>query len=1492
MPEFGGGALDTPRTNVGDATYLGQPDFGDITQEASFQSPPKEDNLLQQLRNGRSNGINLRTPRQRGPLADRRNLPPSVGGAEFTPLLKSATRNSVRRFGKENGTAVPNTPALDKIDEGDLTPVPRGDTSIYLGSRNQSYMENTIPEVDTSSAASTPLAVPRRRGGDKGPLQDGNQLSLREQENVIDRIEKENFGLKLKIHFLEEALRKAGPGFSEAALKENTELKVDKVTMQRELHKYKKHLTTAEKDLESYRQQMLEVQDKAKRKYANQNNQAEMEKLQRVLEDREADIEDLQRQLHQQKGNSDQVDKLQDDIGDLEADIQEKNRLLGEREDELEDLKDQMEALRDTVGEAEEKAKDAQRKMLALEEKTQHKHNDELEDAKETIQDLEDSIRRLEEQVEDAKTKMEDAVAEKERAENDLEELQDNMANKSVVTKGLSRQIEEKVARLQQELDQAGEDYATLEKEHSQTTQENNSLQSTVKELKKNQDRFDRERNALSTRIEQLEVDLNSRIDEKNMLQSRHEALTSESKSMQKEIEKLEREVQDLEDGLAEEREHALEIEKDIRGQYKVEMDRLNDEISDLQAEIREKDNLYDNDSEKWEMEKQTLESERHRAEEKAAGLQRTIDRLREAEGTLSDKESKLQEAIQSEVERHRSEEGILTRQIEDLQGALETRQTLLTNLRNELSTVRDELRQTQIEHQTQARKVTALEDEVDVLQTTLDEEQNAGRYEAEAAKRECEDLREQLKSLRQRTNSSQAASTQVLNKEIDDLREQLREARKRADLNEGASLEVEDLKEQLTALRQRAGSSDTASQEIDDLKEQLRAVRQRASASETANIEINNLKEQLRVLRQKAGSSETAHFEIDDLKEELKIWRQRAESAQAAVAASEQDAQQSTESVTRLKWQLSDANSQLDKLSKEKLSLQDQVAKINVELHSVSSSLAEVKAERDELDGELRRTKLYDNETLRVDQERLDLRTAKLKLDNEVRRLKDENKALIEQRDVVEKTLEEEIEKAAEEEERLGQEVLQLQTKLRQSSSTDSQDIVAARRTIRELERRVEDYEAQLNTRQIPNNFEGNSELSLIRKDLSTARQKELEFLQKETTHRDVVKGFKRQIADLERQVHETEVSRLIASPRSSTSDSGRKTEVTELRSQLSAAQKSIHDLKSKNRDVERKALQVSQEFQRQLDDLEDQKIVLEEVLEEARQQAEDTAAQHERALRRMKHQIDKSERERNVLATVQPDTNKHDRQLRKNKAEMENLEHDVLQQQELIESLAASEASLRRKLERARSERAAFRMSAEKLQKDLERIKATAVAARAETSGRRSAVDRKALDITIEGADQALETVIRAAESADERHKKELRGMFMQMEWMQARFQREASLRADAAYAKKFLQLQLDVANACNKAQLRELEDIRTNLLGNKKTLSLPSHATAVNSSTTKPTLKTFLVMARFIARARLSANNWAKQEVVRRKLVVATEEQRKVKRSRQLKVVRAEA
>src|SRR5437764_9078588 len=100
---------------------------------------------------------------------------------------------------------------------------------------------------------------------------------------IINKIEKENFGLKLKIHFLEEALRKAGPGFSEAALKENTELKVDKITMQKELHRYRKTLTAAERDLEIYRQQIEGMQEKIKREHADAGKPDELARLRHEL---------------------------------------------------------------------------------------------------------------------------------------------------------------------------------------------------------------------------------------------------------------------------------------------------------------------------------------------------------------------------------------------------------------------------------------------------------------------------------------------------------------------------------------------------------------------------------------------------------------------------------------------------------------------------------------------------------------------------------------------------------------------------------------------------------------------------------------------------------------------------------------------------------------------------------------------------------------------------------------------------------------------------------------------------------------------------------------------------------------------------------------------------------------------------------------------------------------------------------------------------------
>lgn len=48
----------------------------------------------------------------------------------------------------------------------------------------------------------------------------------------------------------------------------------------------------------------------------------------------------------------------------------------------------------------------------------------------------------------------------------------------------------------------------------------------------------------------------------------------------------------------------------------------------------------------------------------------------------------------------------------------------------------------------------------------------------------------------------------------------------------------------------------------------------------------------------------------------------------------------------------------------------------------------------------------------------------------------------------------------------------------------------------------------------------------------------------------------------------------------------------------------------------------------------------------------------------------------------------------------------------------------------------------------------------------------------------------------------------------------------------------------------------------------------------------------MARFIARTRIAARNWATQEAIHQKLRLATEEMRRKKRSKQLKVVSVDA
>lgn len=141
--------------------------------------------------------------------------------------------------------------------------------------------------------------------------------------------------MKLKIHFLEEALRRAGPGISEAALKENTDLKVDKVTLQRELQQYRKTLVSAENELDKYRQQLAKAQEKTLQKHATEEQREEISRLRQTLHETEAKVESLEGQVRSMEDSEGGEQALRDEVNDLEMDLREKERLIETKDDEL-----------------------------------------------------------------------------------------------------------------------------------------------------------------------------------------------------------------------------------------------------------------------------------------------------------------------------------------------------------------------------------------------------------------------------------------------------------------------------------------------------------------------------------------------------------------------------------------------------------------------------------------------------------------------------------------------------------------------------------------------------------------------------------------------------------------------------------------------------------------------------------------------------------------------------------------------------------------------------------------------------------------------------------------------------------------------------------------------------------------------------------------------------------------------------------------------------
>ena len=371
----------------------------------------------------------------------------------------------------------------------------------------------------------------------------------------------------------------------------------------------------------------------------------------------------------------------------------------------------------------------------------------------------------------------------------------------------------------------------------------------------------------MSKELRSAESELRVKADEKDLLQSRHDALTNESAGLQLEMAKAKRKVRELEEALDEERQHAAQNENLLRAQHKSETDLLTDQIDSLHRAINAKESQHAADEDDRRSEQRKLEGACQKAEERANGLQRTVNKLQEVEGTLSSREMKMQEALDSEKQRHRQEEGVLVRQIEELNSDSETKREASETMRNELNNAKEELRISIREQATLKEKIEELEEEIEVLQANLEEEaqyaesqrnQNTESVEARLQKteREKQALQDQLASVNIELHNARQ-SLQKAEAEKSELEAKLRIPEKPTE----GTFDVDLEKRELRRIKQKL-EKDLArvKAEKDCLSETNKALEQEINAEiEHANAEEHRLCAEIDVLRHKQVSSTDA---------------------------------------------------------------------------------------------------------------------------------------------------------------------------------------------------------------------------------------------------------------------------------------------------------------------------------------------------------------------------------------------------------------------------------------------------------------------------------------------------------------------------------------------------------------------------------------------------------------------------------------------------------
>ncbi|KAI6111402.1 hypothetical protein F5141DRAFT_1114485 [Pisolithus sp. B1] len=692
---------------------------------SSHSGPTLPDISLGSLASGMSTpGRGLRAPSS----ASRTTAPSSAPiSTPSPPVASHGTSGLSKRFGV---FGLSGRDEDDRIDDGE------GEAETGGGG----ILDTPATKLD---GPETPAARRRARGNAPGK---GVTLTLRDQEKHIDALKKENFNIKLRVHFLEERLAQLAPDQVDAALKQNVSLKVEVQQRGLELKKLKRLVLELERELErtqrerervtssnsrgSEREKELEARLAERERelrelrkgrlstadadalhqaeVRNEELEEELENVRGLLEENMEELERL-RELVEDRGEgqsdtwSHRVSYLETENEQLHLKIEERNDLLAQKEDEVSELVVEVEKLHLELQELQRRCKaeslerSSSRAQMLEEREEREAVEEDLNAVRDKLAATMIELQQKEDELEMKNKEIEELVSDHERivgvvedewrgeveeAKAQVEELRDALAERETESKELRLNISELEANTN---DLHAKFEATLQHLEKEAEEKDAELEAANREIEK-----------LGEQVYLLEVE-NDRLKEEHDRQLEDEAVERErlealAAALKEKVNTLKMQLQDLQ-GLYEKTcadIHAHRSRQEELAQH------VEDLVTELKSERTERERIEqtllkaekDLDSE--------LRRERRTLESKEAALRDALDELAKTKTMLEQRGQDLkavqdaltvnEEASKRLGESHTTAKFSLQLEVDRLRRDVQTLEDALTRARQDIA--------------------------------------------------------------------------------------------------------------------------------------------------------------------------------------------------------------------------------------------------------------------------------------------------------------------------------------------------------------------------------------------------------------------------------------------------------------------------------------------------------------------------------------------------------------------------------------------------------------------------------------------------------------------------------------------------------------------------------------------------------------------------------------------------------------------------------------